>query len=352
MKSPLAVACVLLSLLVFLFPALAQLPAAPQSTTIQSLLSQLLTEGRNSVSPEVKERIREEVRAKRHVAPEFQLYNQAGVVLFARFCPLEALWAFTEAANRNPENPDLLNNLATVLLTLDRKDEAEKLLLYVQKRWPNYVPALLNLSILYLREGKLERAEVCLKRARNAEPGLALTERLGVQLARIRGDPAQEARSALNWSYLDPKDPESLEALHSAPHAEVVAEANRRLTALPLPRQLVNLPALEEDARTFVLSEERDHFFSKVLNHSTRKAAEPALSGAFRKEIPLEVWNSLSAKDREVMRSYGFQPATEERMLLPALEELKKARENYPFLAQVIQAYEDQFLRLAERAFK
>jgi len=352
LKYALAVILFLLVLFVFWSPVLARLPAAPQSTTIQSLLSQLLTEGRNSVSPEVKERIREEVRAKLHLAPEFQLYNQAGVVFFARFYPLEALWAFQEAIERNPENPDLLNNTATVLLALDRKEEAEKLLLYLAKRWPDYAPALLNLSILYLREGKLQLAEECLELARKAEPGLPPTERLGVQLARSRGDSAEEARSALNWSYLDPKDSESLEALHCAPHAEVVAEANRRLAALPLPRKLVSLPEIEEDVRTFILQEERDHFFSKVLNHSTRKAAEPALSGSFRKEIPLEVWNSLSEKDRKVMFSYGFRPAQRERMLLPALEELKKARENYPFLAQVIQAYEDQFLRLAERAFK
>jgi tetratricopeptide (TPR) repeat protein len=182
MKYALAVVLFLLVLGVFLSSALAQLPAAPQSITIQSLLSKLLTEGKTLVAAEVKERIREEVRTKRHLAAEFQLDNQAGVVLFARFYPLEALWAFQEAIERNPENPDLLNNTATVLLALDRKEEAEKLLLYLAKRWPDYTPALLNLSILYLREGKLQFAEECLELARKAEPGLAPTERFGVSL--------------------------------------------------------------------------------------------------------------------------------------------------------------------------
>jgi len=352
MKHVLVVSLFLIVLATYLPPALAQLPPAPQSTTIQSLLSHLLSEGRTSVAAHVKERIREEVHSKLHLAPEFQLYNQAGVTLFARFYLVEALWAFSEAVNLNPENPDLLNNLAMVLLALDRRDEAEKLLLYLAERWPDYAPAFLNLCILYLREGKLALAEACLGLARKAEPGLAPTERLGVQLARAKGDPAGEAKSALNWSHLDPGDPESLEALHGAPHAEVVAEANRRLAALPLPRRLVNLPEIEEDVRAFVLLEEKDHFWMKVANYSVRKAAEPALSGAFRKEIPPEVWNSLSEKDREVMLRHGFRPAQKVRMLPPLVEELMKARENYPFLAQVIIAYQNHFLRSAEEAFK
>lgn len=349
-----AVRFFLLILIIAFLPLtiLAQLPVAPSKETVLILISQLLTEGRTSVPIEMRETVAREVQQKLNRAPEYQLYSQVGVLFFARSCLSEALWAFSEAAARNSDNPDVFNNLAEVLIALDRKEEAEKLLLYVAHRWPDYAPALVNLCILYMRLGKTNLAELCLKLAREAEPGFAPTERVSAQLARTKKDKIMEAQSALNWSYLDPGDKESLKALHNAPRDEVLIEINRRFKATPVPQSLIILPDIEEDVKTFVYLEEYDHFWAQVLNHSTQKVAEIVLKGGHLKEVPSEVWDKLSEEQKKAMINAGFRPTQKKRMLAPLVEELLKARENYPFLADVIQSYEDAFFLLVKEAFE
>lgn len=340
--------CLLVVLLVssVLCYAAAQLPPAPSQTLIQHLLSSLLVETRTTVSMDVRERVNNEIRNCTGFTEVFELYNRAGVLLFARAYPVEALWAFAEAANLNPEDQNVLNNIASVLIALDRLEEAEKLLLYVVNCWSNYAPSFVNLCIVYMREGRTDFAELCLDMARKIEPGFAPTERLAFRAARTLGDIAEQARSSLNWRYVDPKDEESAKAIQEVPSQVLMNEINTRLRALPVPEYLILMPAIESDVRSFALLEERDRFWGTFLNFFTQKSAEVVLSGqtlGTTKEIPSEVWNSLSEEQRQAMLKAGFKPAEAQRAFSPLTEQLIKAREHYPILAQIIAEYETTF---------
>ena len=69
---------------------------------------------------------------------------------------------FRQALQLEPNAPDVKNNIASVLVHLDRQDEAMSLLLDLHQHYPAYLYGQINYSSLLISEGRLEEADAIL----------------------------------------------------------------------------------------------------------------------------------------------------------------------------------------------
>jgi Flp pilus assembly protein TadD len=74
------------------------------------------------------------------------------------------------ALARYPNDPDILTNLAVVLLTNRRPTEAFPYLERAQRVNPNHVPSLVNLGLIFIERGQPELGIVHLLRANTLQP--------------------------------------------------------------------------------------------------------------------------------------------------------------------------------------
>lgn len=83
----------------------------------------------------------------------------AGAVNFEMGKYDEALKNFDDALTLNPYYPSILSNRASTLYYLNRKDEAEKIMLFLREKYPIYYEPQINLLALYINEGRINEAK-------------------------------------------------------------------------------------------------------------------------------------------------------------------------------------------------
>ena len=94
-----------------------------------------------------------------------QVYYAQGVILFLKGYYYEAWYGFAKAASSAPQNAVYLNDLANVLMELDKMQEARAILQWVTLHYPNLDSPFGNLGVCELKLGELDAALQALDRA-------------------------------------------------------------------------------------------------------------------------------------------------------------------------------------------
>lgn len=117
-----------------------------------------------------------------------------------------------KALEREPDSPDLLNNLAAAYSMQRRGAEARALVEQIAQRYPDYLFGQTNLASILLREGKLDEAQALLdplmarSRLHFSEFSALMNMQLELAVARKQLDSAQ---SWLNmWAQVEPDNPQ------------------------------------------------------------------------------------------------------------------------------------------------
>lgn len=117
-----------------------------------------------------------------------------------------------QALELAPDDPIILNNLASALGTQGRHDEGEALLEDIHRRFPDYVFARTNLANSYARRGRIDEAEALieplldLRRLHVSELGSLCSAQIELALARKNRRAARDWFQM--WEQADPDNPQ------------------------------------------------------------------------------------------------------------------------------------------------
>jgi hypothetical protein len=103
-----------------------------------------------------------------------RVYYAQASAMFIHGYYYEAWYGFAQAAHDEPSNAIYLNNLAMVLIELDKLDDAKVLLDWTVKVFPRLDPPMGNLGVLYLKRGEYKKAMAILDRAMQISPKTGL----------------------------------------------------------------------------------------------------------------------------------------------------------------------------------
>jgi predicted Zn-dependent protease len=117
----------------------------------------------------------------------------------------------TRALEREPDAPDILNNLSAAYSIEGRADEAEAIIRQVHARNPEYLHGRANLARFLIQDGKLDEAEALLDPP-FARPRLHVSEFSALINARIELLVARKERQTAHtwldvWRAVDPDNP-------------------------------------------------------------------------------------------------------------------------------------------------
>jgi tetratricopeptide (TPR) repeat protein len=115
------------------------------------------------------------------------------------------------ALEREPDAPDLLNNLSAAYSIEGRTDEAEAIIRRIHERNPDYLHGRANLARFLIQDGKFDEAEALLDPSL-ARPRLHVSEFSALMNARIELLVARKERQAAHtwldvWRAVDPDNP-------------------------------------------------------------------------------------------------------------------------------------------------
>ena len=82
-----------------------------------------------------------------------------------------AEYAYQRALERDPDAPDILNNLAVLYIQRENFDQALRILEPLVKRYPTRADLRLNIAIVLTNTGRLEMARDHVLTALRQEPG-------------------------------------------------------------------------------------------------------------------------------------------------------------------------------------
>ena len=310
---------------------------------LKPLILEILVSSERKLKPEVRADLLDELKEALKTypldeLPEDELYNRIGAFFFLQGRLDVSVWAFSKGAEISGRG-ELVNNLATALVLSNEGELALEVLSALLRENPDYLPAILNVALIYIREKRFDLAKGCIQRARELQPGFLPTESLAKELGRAIGDDSYLTESSLNASLLNPWDKNSELSLRSLDENSLRKEVHRRLRDYKVPGNILDLPEMVEDVETFVLLEEKTGFWKKVLKYSSPMTlGKSAFSYRAPKLIPPDAWNKLSPKSREAMRRAGYRPG--EVKELPELKRLREARSHYRFLGNVLADYQ------------
>lgn len=117
-----------------------------------------------------------------------------------------------QALKLAPDDPIILNNLASALGAQGRRDEGEALLEDIHRRFPDYVFARTNLANSYARRGQIEKAEALIeplldrRRLHVSELGSLCGAQIELALARKNRRAARDWFQM--WEQADPDNPQ------------------------------------------------------------------------------------------------------------------------------------------------
>jgi Tfp pilus assembly protein PilF len=97
-------------------------------------------------------------------------YYGQSIAYFLRGYLYEAWYGFAKACSLHPQNAVYLNNLATVLLKLDKPDTAVAILKWIADTFPVLDTPYGNLGIAYVKAGECEKGRKALERAMQLDP--------------------------------------------------------------------------------------------------------------------------------------------------------------------------------------
>ena len=97
-----------------------------------------------------------------HTRAVQELLARAGAAM-RQNSPLEAENLYRQAAQVEPDAPDLQNNIAAALSAQDRHEEAHALLRQIHTSYPDYVFASISLARIAISEGRLDEARALLE---------------------------------------------------------------------------------------------------------------------------------------------------------------------------------------------
>jgi Flp pilus assembly protein TadD len=113
-----------------------------------------------------------------------------------------ALWAFAEAARRNPASLMYLNNFAFALLEFDKFEDARKVLEYITQQEPDFLSATVNLGVAYGALALYGQAAEAFRKAINMFPQMPDYYNLGAQAYQLNGqDAAAWSLASLGQQY-------------------------------------------------------------------------------------------------------------------------------------------------------
>ena len=154
--------------------------------------------------------------------------------------PVGGLYCLIEASLPELDQPDALNNIGFMLLSLGEQEHAEQVLLYTAATWPQFAPPWVNLARLYVDRRDGPRAQECLRHSRETAPGASENEELAGRIAIQQGDPTP--RSAVVWP---PRPQAAAAAGHRAARRLSRPSGYGARAAAVLPQHFVELPQLE-----------------------------------------------------------------------------------------------------------
>lgn len=103
-----------------------------------------------------------------------EAYYVQGTILFMKGYYYEAWYGFAKASSLQQNNAVYLNNLAMVLMELDKYDDAVAILTWVTKWFPNLDAPLGNLGVAYVKGQKCSKAMPLLEKAMRLSPDTGL----------------------------------------------------------------------------------------------------------------------------------------------------------------------------------
>jgi len=127
-------------------------------------------------------------------------YVQASLFFFKSYY-FEAWYGFAKAAQLQPTNGIYLNNLAMVLMELDRYGDALVILKEVTVWFPDLDPPWGNLATAYWKTQDLAKAEAAVKRAISLSPGTGLYQYLYGKILKEKGR-KQEAQKYFDQAWV------------------------------------------------------------------------------------------------------------------------------------------------------
>ncbi len=158
----------------------------------------------------------------------------------------EAIKTLKEALDLKPMDPKLLNKLASLYIRIDQCGKAEQYLERALEANPNYVNALINLSICEQKSGDTDTAETTLQRAFHLAPQNAyLNYNMGVFYEK-KGDTEKAYRFYLRAAQLGE---DSIEAFAKVAMARIELKRGNPMKVYELCREVVNSGTSPERAR-------------------------------------------------------------------------------------------------------
>lgn len=126
----------------------------------------------------------------------FELYNARGVTLSASQRKPEAIAAYREGLQRNPNDADTNFNLAVELLEIGLRDEAVACLRRSLTLQPGFPKSLILLGRLDLDAGRLDSSRAYLQQLYEANPGVPQVRQIYARWFVRAGESAAERRDA------------------------------------------------------------------------------------------------------------------------------------------------------------
>jgi len=89
---------------------------------------------------------------------DWTTYTNLGIIAGRLGDESQELNYYKKAMHLNPESPDLLNNIGTLYISLDRFSEAEKVLQKAANMEPSFLEPRKNLSVIYISQNRRTEA--------------------------------------------------------------------------------------------------------------------------------------------------------------------------------------------------
>jgi len=151
------------------------------------------------LTPEELEQIKKEaekIEKRRKVSAEVQALFDAGLQLVQQQKYAEAIEEFKKALEKDPEQPNVIANMADCYSKLDKNEEAVELYKKAISISPNEAALYTNMGVVLSKMGKMAESQEAFKKAASLNPGAAAQNYYNIGATLVNSGKTEEAIEA------------------------------------------------------------------------------------------------------------------------------------------------------------